>query len=88
VSLVNGRELGELLADDPRVSLCIARQLFRHANGRLERDGEEAAIRRLSREFLAGGSRFLDLLLAFATSDAFRYAALADEVPTMDGGEP
>lgn len=88
VSLVNGRELGELLADDPRVSLCITRQLFRHANGRLERDGEEAAIRRLSREFLAGGSRFLDLLLAFATSDAFRYAALADEVPTMDGGEP
>lgn len=89
VPLSNGRELGELLADDPRVSLCITRQLFRHVNGRLERDGEEAAIRELSRDFLAGGSRFLDLLLAFVTSDAFRYAAPSDDAPMSDdGGEP
>lgn len=77
--LANGRELGEVLASDPRVSVCITRQLFRHVHGRLERDGEEAAIRALAADFLAGGSRFLDLLLAFVTSDAFRYAAPPDD---------
>jgi hypothetical protein len=79
VPLANGRELGELLAEDPRVSLCIARQLYRHANGRLERDGEEVAIRRLARDFLEGGSRFLDLLLSLVTSESFRHAAPPDE---------
>jgi hypothetical protein len=86
--LANGRELGELLADDPRVSLCIARQLFRHANGRLERDGEETAIRQLARDFLAGGSRFLDLLLGLVTSESFRWAAPSDEGARGAGGEP
>lgn len=88
VPLANGRELGELLADDPRVSLCIARQLFRHANGRLEREGEEVAIRELARDFLAGGSRFLDLLLGLVTSESFRWAAPSDASATGTGGEP
>lgn len=70
--LSDGRYLGELLSSDPRVSLCITRQLFRHASGRLETDAEDVAIRALAQDFIAGGSRFLDLLLSFATSDAFR----------------
>lgn len=87
VPLANGRELGELLSTDPRVSLCITRQLFRHANGRLERSGEEAAIRSLARDFLAGGSHFLDLLLSFVTSESFRHAAPPAEGPA-GGAEP
>lgn len=70
--LSDGRDLGELLSTDPRVSLCITRQLFRHATGRLETDAEDVAIRALAADFLTGGSRFLDLLLSFTASDAFR----------------
>ncbi len=87
VPLANGRELGELLSTDARVSVCITRQLFRHVNGRLERPGEEAAIRSLARDFLAGGSRFQDLLLSFVTSESFRHAAPPDEMPA-EGTEP
>ena len=75
VDLSNGRELGEYLSEDPRVSRCIARQLFRHANGRLERASEEIAVRTLGQNFLLGGSHFTDLLLAFVTDESFRYAA-------------
>ena len=86
VPLANGRELGEFLAEDPRVSRCIARQLFRHANGRLERDGEEVAVRNLGQEFLLGGSHFTDLLLAIVTHESFRYAAPQSGADT--GSEP
>jgi hypothetical protein len=78
--LSDGRDLGELLSTDPRVSLCITRQLFRHATGRLETELEDVAIRALAQDFIAGGSRFLDLLLSLVTSDAFRTIE-------MDGSE-
>ena len=85
--LSDGRDLGELLSTDPRVSMCITRQLFRHATGRLETDSEELAIRELAADFLAGGSRFLDLLLALVTSDAFRTVEDV-ALPTDAGATP
>ncbi|MDQ3034624.1 MAG: DUF1592 domain-containing protein [Myxococcota bacterium] len=81
--LRDGRDLGEVLARDPRVSSCVVRQLWRHANGRLETDGEEAALIALDHAFSRSGYRFRELLLELATSDHFHSAA----PPDPDGEE-
>ena len=74
VPLTRGRDLGELVAEDPRVSTCMVRQLYRHAAGRLEVRGEESAIVALERRFAASGYRFVDLLIELAASDLYRRA--------------
>lgn len=72
--LRDGRDLGEVLARDPRVSSCVVRQLWRHANGRLETRGEEAALTALDFAFVRSGHRFRELLLELATSEHFHSA--------------
>lgn len=76
--LRDGRDLGAILAEDPRVTMCLTRQLWRHAHARLETDGEEAAIVALERAFARSGYRFRDLLIELAISDAFRSVASSD----------
>lgn len=78
VALTEGRELGELLAEDPRVSMCMVRQLYRHATGRLEVRGESAGLAELERTFAASGHRFVDLLIELASSDLYRRALAVD----------
>ncbi|HJL25376.1 MAG TPA: DUF1585 domain-containing protein, partial [Polyangiaceae bacterium LLY-WYZ-15_(1-7)] len=68
-----------VLRDDPRVPACVVRQLFRHASGRLERTSEARALRALEEEFAAGGYRFRELMVALATSEAFRTARMPGE---------
>jgi len=77
--LRDGRDLGEALADDPRVSACVVRQLWRHAVGRLETRGEEPALRALHAAFVRSGHRFTELLLELAVSEAFRTASPPEE---------
>lgn len=72
VPLANARELAHVLADDPRVSACLVKQLYRHASGRLDVRTEARALDDLDRAFAASGYRFRDLLLELATSEAFR----------------
>ena len=74
IPLTDASELGTTLRDDPRVPRCMVKQLYRHANGRLEEEGELRQIVELSDEFAASGYRFRDLLLALATSEGFRTA--------------
>ena len=74
IELSDGRDLGEALAQDPRVPRCMVRQLYRHASARLELREEELAVTMLTREFAESGYRFRELLLALATSEAFRTA--------------
>jgi hypothetical protein len=77
--LRDARDLGEILASDPRVTLCVVRQLFRHASSRGETPREEPAILHFQRELARADYRFRDLLVALATSDLY-YEPAAPEV--------
>jgi hypothetical protein len=79
-TFTGARELGRLLADDPRTSACLVQNLFRVATGRIEAPGEEAALSGVRDRFVADGYSFQNLLVALVTSDAFRYAALPEGV--------
>ena len=75
IDLANAKELAAALRDDPRVAACLVRQLYRHANGRLETPNEEIALVQITDEFAAGGHRFRELLIATVLSEGFRTAA-------------
>jgi hypothetical protein len=79
VPLADARELAAHLVGDPRVPACMVRQLFRHANGRLELEGEADALAALTEEFAAGGHQFRSLLVSLVASDSFR-TLTAEEV--------
>lgn len=79
VPLADARELAAHLASDPRVPTCMVRQLFRHASGRLELEGEADALAALGEEFAAGGHQFRSLLLSLVASESFR-TLVAEEV--------
>ncbi|MSP25810.1 MAG: DUF1588 domain-containing protein [Myxococcales bacterium] len=66
------RELGALLFEHPQLPDCMVRNLYRNSMGHLETKGEEPAIAALDQSFAAGGFRVQDLLVAVATSPAFR----------------
>ena len=70
--LANARELAEALKDDPRISRCMIKQLFRHATGRLEILSELPGLKELGDRFEGSGYRFRQLLLDFVVSDTFR----------------
>ena len=72
VLLADARELATHLATDPRVPACMVRQLFRHANGRLELEGEADALAGLVSAFAASGHQFRSLLVSLVASESFR----------------
>ena len=72
VALGGGRDLAAALEHDPRVAACMVRQLYRHANGRLEVADEEATLAALTQAFAADGHRFDSFLLSLVTSRSFR----------------
>lgn len=72
IELSDARDLAAVLGQDPRVGQCIATQLFRHANGRLEHSGEFSALMDLNDRFGARGYRFTELMLEMVTHEAFR----------------
>lgn len=73
--LANARELGPVLADDPRVGACVVQQLYRHANGRLNTGSESAALVDMAQRWGEAGYRYQDLLRQFVVHDSFRYVA-------------
>ncbi len=74
-SLADARDLAARLGADPRVARCLVRQVFRHANARLDGAGDEPVIEALTEQFGSAGYRFRDLLVALVQSDGFRTAA-------------
>lgn len=76
----DGRELGQKLADDPYVAQCMLKQLYRHANGRLDDAGDERPLQTLGQQFEKSGYRFRELMIALVQSEGFRTAAPAEEV--------
>jgi PAS domain-containing protein len=79
-SFEGARELGALLADDPRTSECLVQNLFRTGTGRLQTGGEGTLLREVRDVFAREGHSFRALLVALVTSDAFRYSALPEGV--------
>ena len=74
-------ELGELLAEDPRVMRCLQRNLFRAAVGHVETPGEAAPMFEMEEAFAASGYRLRALLVEMAASDAFRSGAPPEVTP-------
>jgi hypothetical protein len=58
---------------------CLVRGLYRHAVGRMEAAGQDAVLYDVDTEFIDGGLRLQDAMVAIATSDAFRFVNTADE---------
>jgi hypothetical protein len=79
VELSSATELGPLLAEDPRVGQCVVKQLFRHAQGRLETEAERDIVTDLDDRFADDGYRFKRLLLTLVTHEGFRTLAPAEE---------
>jgi hypothetical protein len=73
--LDDARDLAAVLRDDPRVAECMVKQLYRHANGRIEDPGEEAALQELTARFESVGYRFRELLVELVLSEGFRTLA-------------
>ena len=73
IAFTGVRELGALLANDPRVAPCFVTQFYRFATGHLELPLERDNIEELSQSFAASGFRVRELALQLVTSDAFRY---------------
>ncbi|HET6583731.1 MAG TPA: DUF1592 domain-containing protein [Nannocystaceae bacterium] len=74
IPLDNARGLADVLAEDPRIGLCIVRQLFRHAQGRLDTPDELPVLENLGARFEAVDYRFDALLVELVTHDGFRTA--------------
>jgi hypothetical protein len=72
--LANAKELAALLSDEPQIGQCIVKQLFRHAQGRLETEDEQPTVDDLVQRFEDADHRFLDLLVELAVHDGFRTA--------------
>ncbi len=64
-------ELGQLLAAQPAVKACVLRHLFRHATGRIETNGDLAALDSLNERFAESGYRFKQLLVDLVASQVF-----------------
>jgi hypothetical protein len=77
--LANARELAAHLADEPKVSACIVKQLFRHATGRLDAESEADALADIDARFAEADHRFRELLVELVTHDAFRFVSEQEE---------
>lgn len=71
--LSDARGLATVLETDERVGRCMVKQLYRHAQGRLETPGEALALETLSERFSTTSFDFRSLLLDLVTHDAFRF---------------
>jgi hypothetical protein len=66
-------ELSDKLRALPALPQCVVTQLFRHAFARQERMGDSPLFGSVLQTFAASGYDLKELLVAFVTSDAFRY---------------
>ncbi len=67
-------ELGQAFAENPQVSACLVRNLYRYAVGREQTNGERPLLRHLEDAFAEGGYQVPALMRDIATSEAFRTA--------------
>jgi hypothetical protein len=58
------RELGNILAGNPQCQQCMVKQLFRYYQGRHEKAGDAAVIRRSFEDFQKSGYHFQELMVS------------------------
>jgi hypothetical protein len=75
VSFDRAAGLGALVAESPDSASCLVRNLYRHATGHIETEGEEVAIVGIEDEFVDSGHRMQTLLVEIVASPAFRVVA-------------
>lgn len=69
-------ELGELIAADERSARCMVLNLFRHASGHLETDGEADPLAAVENSFIEAEYRVQDMLIELVASPTFRYVGV------------
>lgn len=72
-------ELGTILAQHPDTLRCVVRNLFRHASGHVEVEGEELAIARVDEAFASSGYLLKEMMVELVTNEAFRYVGVEDQ---------
>lgn len=72
-------QLGALLSERPKFSLCTILNLYRHATGHVEDEGELARLSDVDESFIAGQYRFKAALVELVTSKAFRFVGEQDQ---------
>jgi hypothetical protein len=78
VAFSGPRELGQRLQANASAHQCMMRNLYRYVLGENEESGGEAWIAELERQFDQSHQRFEDFVLAFVSSDLFRFATAGD----------
>lgn len=58
------RELGTILAGNAQCQQCVVKQLFRYYQGRMEKPGDAAIIRRSYEDFKQSGFHFQELMVS------------------------
>jgi hypothetical protein len=72
-------ELTAKLAASPQVEACVATQWFRYTMGRAEQQADGCSLEQVKADFSSAGGNFRELLVALATSDAFRFRPMAEQ---------
>ena len=72
------KSLGTLLRDDPAVTSCMVRNMFRGATGHIDTAGESPALTELDKTFADSGYHLQDLLVELVASDAFRLVGVVE----------
>lgn len=67
-------ELGTIMADDPKVTLCMLRNFYRNANGRADEIKDLTQINSMATALTARNYVWRDFISDFVASDAFRSA--------------
>jgi PAS domain-containing protein len=77
-SFDGARQLGGLLREQPEVTSCVVRNIFRSATGHIDTSGESPALKELDASFADSGYRMQDLLVELVASDAFRLVGVVE----------
>ena len=81
-------ELAAKFAESPQVEACLATQWFRYGMGRGEQQEDVCSLLQIKTNFAETGGDFRELLIAMATTDAFRFRPLGEQdqgfVPDSD----
>jgi hypothetical protein len=72
-AFADARGLMGLVKDDPRVTRCLTKTVYRQAAGHVELASETAPLRTAEQGFKDSGYSMKELMMQLATSDAFRY---------------
>jgi hypothetical protein len=67
------RQLGALLAQDPRVTSCLVQHFYRYGSSRLETADEKGVLVNLHNTFAQNGYQLKPMMLELAGSDGFRF---------------